>query len=162
VAYSYCIFTIPTNTKCSDRNDPVYRAELEAECGILGVMDVPEGFLESEVRHCREHPSFAPDYAARLEKEAVLAAAKHRGKHRHAFTDYAATDVSRAEPLSCWSGSKQYGCTDGYCWRACGSTGNRCWLAADSKGGAQLSCSVDEQCTWDIGVCSEGVCETCV
>jgi hypothetical protein len=70
-------------TMRSDRNDPVYRAALEEECGILGVMEVPEGFLESEVRHCAEHPSFAPDYAARLEKEATLAAAKHRGKHGH-------------------------------------------------------------------------------
>jgi hypothetical protein len=39
-----------------DRNDPVYRAELEKECGLLGVMDVPTGYKESEVRHCREHP----------------------------------------------------------------------------------------------------------
>lgn len=39
-----------------DRNDPVYRAELEKECGPLGVMDVPPGYKESEVRHCREHP----------------------------------------------------------------------------------------------------------
>ncbi|KAH7402307.1 hypothetical protein DE146DRAFT_631541 [Phaeosphaeria sp. MPI-PUGE-AT-0046c] len=39
-----------------DRNDPVYRAELEKECGPLGVMDVPPGYKESEVRHCKEHP----------------------------------------------------------------------------------------------------------
>lgn len=39
-----------------DRNDPVYRAELEKECGPLGVMDVPPGYKESEVRHCRDHP----------------------------------------------------------------------------------------------------------
>ncbi|KAH7395125.1 hypothetical protein DE146DRAFT_659193 [Phaeosphaeria sp. MPI-PUGE-AT-0046c] len=39
-----------------DRNDPVYRAALEKECGPLGVMEVPVGVPERKVRHCREHP----------------------------------------------------------------------------------------------------------
>jgi hypothetical protein len=66
VAYSYYIFTQSTDNRSSDRNDPVYRAALEKECGILGVMEVPDGFLEREVRHCAGHPSNAADYAARL------------------------------------------------------------------------------------------------
>jgi hypothetical protein len=56
-----------------DRNDPTYRAQLALECGALGILDVPQGFLESEFGHCREKPgSQELDFAALYEKEAKL------------------------------------------------------------------------------------------
>lgn len=65
------------NTSPRDRNDPTYRAALIAEYGDLGVLDVPEGRIESEVRHCREHlrfrdHNFPPEFAARVQEEKEL------------------------------------------------------------------------------------------
>lgn len=77
---------------------------------------LPTDLLESEVRHCKEHPrskdpKFVPDFAARLEKEAKLAALDRRGKRgRTSVADRAATDIFGRDALTCWFGSNQYGC----------------------------------------------------
>ncbi|EAT81382.1 hypothetical protein HBI56_204520 [Parastagonospora nodorum] len=85
-----------------DRNDPVYRAALIEECGDLGVLDVPEGQPESEIRHCKEHPrwrdpTFVPDFAALAEKEAKLTAESRRAINMDAQMDLAGGFVDRAE-----------------------------------------------------------------
>ncbi|KAH4222750.1 hypothetical protein HBH64_162270 [Parastagonospora nodorum] len=91
-----------TNIEHSDRNDPVYRAALIEECGDLGVLDVPEGQPESEIRHCKEHPrwrdpTFVPNFAALAEKEAKLTAESRRAINMDAQMDLAGGFVDRAE-----------------------------------------------------------------
>ncbi|RDB29458.1 hypothetical protein Hypma_014817 [Hypsizygus marmoreus] len=46
---------------------------------------------------------------------------------------------------ACWTGSP-YGCTDGYCWKVCGSFGEWCWTAANKGQGAWLKCSAYTDC----------------
>ena len=161
------LITTDTNIEHSDRNDPVYRAALIEECGDLGVLDVPEGQPESEIRHCKEHPrwrdpTFVPDFAALAEKEAKLTAESRRGKRGHtSSTQDAAANIFGRDALACSYGSDQYGCTDGSCWRVCGSRGSWCWLTVGTGNGPWLKCSIASQCAWEIGVCSEGSCGSC-
>lgn len=70
--------TITTKTNHRNRNNPIYREILKAECGGFGVMKVPEGMPESEGQHCAARPSFLnlsllPDFAGLAEKEAKVA-----------------------------------------------------------------------------------------
>jgi hypothetical protein len=141
-----------------DRNDPVYRAELEAECGRLGVMEVPEGVEENKVRHCLDHPlsgdpTFHPVPASVSDQERLEAGSSG--------ADEPINEFSSKKTSACLEGSKRFGCKDGTCWRACGSSGNWAWLTAKYGVGHWLECSIDAQCDFGIGVFSGEVCESC-
>lgn len=63
----------------------------------------------------------------------------------------------------CYYGAP-YGCTKGYCWRTCGSDGERCWLAARGGSGDWLKCSNADECApGNIGGagCGKGDCDNC-
>jgi hypothetical protein len=145
-----------------DRNDPVYRAELEAECGRLGVMEVPEGAEENTIRHCLEHPRFGDStfhpVPARVSDQERLNAAELRGS---SGADEAVNELFSKKTSACLKGSRQFGCKDGTCWRACGSSGNWAWLTAKYGVGPWLKCSIDAQCDYGIGVSSGEGCESC-
>ncbi|KAL8815161.1 MAG: hypothetical protein Q9223_005680 [Gallowayella weberi] len=60
----------------------------------------------------------------------------------------------------CWYGSP-YGCSNGFCYRSCGSAGEWCWLAANNGNGAWLTCGSDNQCApGSVGgaACGKGDC----
>lgn len=142
---------------CSrDRNDPVYRAALEEECGPLGVLDVPDGALESEVRHCRDHP-LSLKYPQLLRdhvhpSEWPMEAEKETKGRKHLAHD--------PDFLPDPSGSLQFGCEKGTCWRVCDSPRGWCWVALNAQDGPWVECSVDGQCGRDIGtVCSGEDCQ---
>lgn len=162
-----CLYTSLADRNLRNRKEPEYRAALEAECGELGVMEVPDGMLESEVRHCASHPSaldpsLMPDFAALAEKEAQLAGVGRRSKHgRTSSADRATTDIFGRSTQACWYGSDQYGCKDNSCWTTCGSYGQWCWRAEGNGSGPWIKCSVDAQCSFDIGSCSTGSCAAC-
>lgn len=141
--------TISADTYCSDRNDPVYRAALIEECGKLGVMEVPEGVPESDVRHCAEHPlgrdvDFGNDYK--------------RGPtsvhNRHA------ADIFPKDALKCYWGDKPWGCMGGKCFKKCGARGNWGWTAQGAGYGDWDRCKYDTDCGWNFH-CSMGTCGAC-
>jgi hypothetical protein len=142
---------ITTDSNCRDRNDPVYRAALVEECGDLGVLDVPEGQLESEVRHCAEHPRNGDSPAAFDRRN-------RRGSI--SIADSAATDIFGRAEQKCWYGAS-LGCRKGYCWKTCGKRGNWCWLTAFGPSGPWLECSRTSDCDSTVAVCSGGNCKAC-
>jgi hypothetical protein len=146
--------TIVTDTDCRDRNDPVYRAALIEECGDRGVLDVPEGKLESETRHCA---GFSGD------NESPFPVGRYARESRASTADGAATEIFGRAARQCWHG-KSFGCTkkDGEkrCWRKCGKGGEWCWLTVASSTGPWALCDNDDQCKSSILVCSSG-CSSC-
>lgn len=127
-------------------------------------MEVEEGHLESEVRHCLNHPTRGPPnfdaIAASLGEERVVDAAVPRGmRGRSSVND--PTNIFSRDSLTCWYNSEQFGCSDNSCWRICGSTGNWCWIAEGDGSGPWIKCSIAAQCDWNIGSCSKGSCGAC-
>ena len=56
-------------------------------------------------------------------------------------------DPNPKEKRACWYG-EHYGCSDGYCWVACGTEddGNWCWVAIGAGRGPWLRCTTRNQC----------------
>lgn len=72
-------------------------------------------------------------------------------------------NINNLVERDCWYGAP-YGCSDGYCWRTCGQTGEWCWLAANNGNGAWLTCSNAGQCApGSVGgaSCGKGDCGAC-
>lgn len=115
-----------------------------AECGVLGVMDVPEGADPSEYRQCAEHP--------------VALLTGDPSQHHET-----GTGLSRRE---CWHG-RAAGCSKtGWCYKRCcsGAYGAWCWTAKGSNGkGDWLSCNRDSDCTVKqaCGRSNGGSCKEC-
>lgn len=109
-----------------NRNDPLYHEQLEEKCGDLGVMEVDEDQVESEVRHCLNHPSRGlPDFdaiAARRGEERMFGDAVPRVRRGRFSTNRPApTNVFGRDSLaSCWYSSERFGCSKGCRWTVCG------------------------------------------
>lgn len=105
-------------------------AELEAECGALGVYkpdldSLPDYVDRTKIRKCAGHP-------ASLTRQVDVEQAS--GK-RNEVPD---TLTKRGE---CWYG-KTWGCTDGYCWKTCNKgKGTWCWMAFNYGKGDWMGCS---------------------
>ncbi|KAL2207654.1 hypothetical protein CC79DRAFT_1357261 [Sarocladium strictum] len=52
------------------------------------------------------------------------------------------------EERACTPLSKQWGCTDGFCWKRCSTTDDTfwCWTARNSGEGNWRTCDVDSDC----------------
>ena len=133
---------LQTDLKCRDRNDPVYRAALEKECGSLGIMDVPSGNLESEVRHCANHPlGRDPNFEAMLSGSSAM-----RNEH-------APANILAREKSVCSEIVAPFGCDRGYCWKQCGSFGQWCWSAHGDGYGPWAMCHHGKDCSYKSLVC---------
>jgi hypothetical protein len=134
-----------------DRNDPIYRASLVKECGDLGVLDVPEGQLESETRHCANHPGH--------NTSPILGRRTRRG--RTTVTDSAGAEVFALAARECAYTDGPKCAKNGYCWKNCGTSGNWCWMTYKTSSGPWLACDADRDCNVSAGTCSGGSCEEC-
>jgi hypothetical protein len=118
-------------------------SEVAAECGNLGIFtvadaDLPAGVNKTEIRMCAQHPlkghharqegSLAP-----MDDEQIEAAVT-------VYRDSLDPAVG-LEARDCYY-EDAYGCTDGFCWKACGSAGDGkwCWTASNLGFGAWFSC----------------------
>ncbi|KAH6886794.1 hypothetical protein B0T10DRAFT_549750 [Thelonectria olida] len=114
-----------------------------AECGALGVADwdlnsLPAGVDVKDLRKCKEHPL---SLVSPNEVENSL------------------------EKRTCYDGPKSGGCSDGWCWKTCGSGGRWCWGAWNNGFGDWVKCKADTTCFGAFGTggaaCSQGSCKKC-
>lgn len=113
-------------------------------CGSLGEFhpaSLPAGVDPTQLRHCAEHPLGPAADIQKREAEAAGAAFPELDKR------------------ACWWG-KSAGCTDGYCWKSCGSRGEWCWTAINSGYGDWQTCSSDSNCKTSMA-CGRGDCKKC-
>ncbi|KAH7401953.1 hypothetical protein DE146DRAFT_787696 [Phaeosphaeria sp. MPI-PUGE-AT-0046c] len=155
-----------------DRNSPENHAALEAECGDLGVMEVPEGagVDQSKVRHCAGHPngrSRFPDINGNSPSgwDAYIASVEDTNPADNINVDDrrdpppASSGAGTPKQLFgrgtavCMTGQYNYGCNHGgYCWRVCGGEGDYkpwCWLAWSGSGwgnGPWMRCKRIDDC----------------
>ncbi|KAG8160058.1 hypothetical protein KVR01_010695 [Diaporthe batatas] len=113
------------------------------ECGALGVMKYTpkagENVDISNIRKCKEHPLSVNGVSAGPEQ------------------------VSGAlEKRECWYG-EDYGCSKGYCFQKCGSSGEWCWTAWNGGLGEWRSCDSNAQCDPSAAgsACGQGDCDAC-
>ncbi|GFF94794.1 hypothetical protein IFM60648_10499 [Aspergillus lentulus] len=134
-----------TLTPRAAEGDPV------VECGDLDVMtvdpaDLPAGVAPSDVRKCLDHPLGRNRHVkgASLAPLDAVDASFYNGA--------VDTDTSPVEARSNGLGGLQeracykdapFGCSGGYCWKACGDTnkGEWCWTAAKAGLGAWIKCT---------------------
>ncbi|KAF4216836.1 hypothetical protein CNMCM8980_007331 [Aspergillus fumigatiaffinis] len=126
------------------------------ECGSLGVMmydpdALPEGATAADVRKCDGHPlgrhrptegaSLAPwDAALELAPQSGAAGLETRAKN------------------ACYLDAP-YGCSGGFCWKACGNTdrGEWCWTATLGGTGSYIACKRWQDCGTFSYACSHGI-----
>ncbi|KAK1218649.1 hypothetical protein PQX77_018657 [Marasmius sp. AFHP31] len=107
----------------------VASADATEECGSLGVLNVdlsnlPEGMTPSDVRKCADHPlGSKPRKNAQWESLAPMEDSESDLSNRSNIIEGRAAQ-------KCYYDAP-YGCTDGYCWKACGASGSGqwCWTA---------------------------------
>ncbi|KAL6786419.1 hypothetical protein J3E68DRAFT_420882 [Trichoderma sp. SZMC 28012] len=115
-------------------------------CGDLEVMkmdanQLPSGISLDNVRMCKEHPLTQDDID-------IL-----DGAHL-APADVSQSSGTSALPLyfgikrACYYAAP-YGCTRGYCWKACDDDGKWCWTASQGGYGAWATCKTFEDCGLD-------------
>lgn len=120
------------------------------ECGGLGVMvdngTLPEGVDPTQLRKCVDHPLGKPDLTPRGD-----------------LAETAGTLVERV----CDPGSAKWGCSNGYCWKLCGTAGSGtwCWTARDEGYGDWITCEHSTQCSSSFACGQSGggnvPCEAC-
>ncbi|KAH7401952.1 hypothetical protein DE146DRAFT_631234 [Phaeosphaeria sp. MPI-PUGE-AT-0046c] len=160
------------------RDMPENRAALEAECGKLGVLEVPEGVDASHVRHCAGHPNgrerfpnIDGDYPSGgwIDSADIATTDDNNGVDRR-DPPPGQSAVSTPEVLfgraaqKCWSGADKYGCSkNGWCWSSCVpegvpkwlAQGMWCWMSHDNGWGKWMKCSKKEDCgSGKAGSCS--------
>lgn len=140
-----------------------------AECGDLGVLsvveaDLPAGVNRAEVRTCLEHPlkgaherhagSLAPLDNAQI--EAAVSAYDRR------LASAPTPELGALEARACYY-EAPYGCSDGYCWKACGSAGDGkwCWTANNLGWGSWITCHTYNDCGSTTYSCGQGGCDAC-
>ncbi|KAI9371050.1 hypothetical protein BJX61DRAFT_512793 [Aspergillus egyptiacus] len=135
------------------------------ECGDLDVMrvnaaDLPEGVTPRNVRKCLEHPLGRN----RDVKGASLAPLDAVDDSFYNSTD---SDTSPVEARSDGLGTQEeracyhkapYGCSRGYCWKACGDKekGEWCWTAENLGWGDWDTCSSWRDCGVKTYSCGRG------
>ncbi|KAL9945966.1 hypothetical protein D7B24_004777 [Verticillium nonalfalfae] len=135
---------------------------LEQKCGILGVMEVPEGEDASEVRDCREHPT-------RLLQPGMNPGDAPLPTDYEESSDKSPSPQHRARSLlakrACWFG-KVVGCSKtGFCYRKCCDVdGPWCWTAKGREGlGGWWTCNSDRDCLMRdaCGMSKAPLCKDC-
>ncbi|KAL6815292.1 hypothetical protein GGI42DRAFT_362700 [Trichoderma sp. SZMC 28013] len=130
------------------RPDNISPRDLDVQklCGDLEVMkmdvnQLPPGISLDDVRMCEEHPLNQDDID--ILDGASLASA-----------DISQSGGTSALPLyfgikrACYYAAP-YGCTRGYCWKACDDDGKWCWTASQGGYGAWATCKTFEDCGLD-------------
>jgi hypothetical protein len=141
------------------------------ECGNLDVMtidpvDLPAGVALSDVRKCLDHPLGRNRHV----KGASLAPLD--AVDASFYNSAVDTGTSPVEPRSdslgvfeeraCYKDAP-YGCSGGYCWKACGNInkGEWCWTAKKAGLGAWIKCSKWQDCGITTYACGRGGCPAC-
>ncbi|KAE8154231.1 hypothetical protein BDV25DRAFT_126703 [Aspergillus avenaceus] len=141
------------------------------ECGDLEVMtvdpaDLPEGVSLSDVRKCRNHPLGRNRYVkgASMAPLDAVDAAFYNGTvgAETSPVESLSDNLSSLEKRSCYKGAP-YGCSGGYCWKACGNIekGEWCWTAKKLGLGAWDKCSRWQDCGTATFSCGRGACPSC-
>ncbi|KAF6825845.1 hypothetical protein CPLU01_10042 [Colletotrichum plurivorum] len=137
------------------------------KCGDLGLMTFADGSLEKDVdpaqiRACKEHPLPNP------RPEGAI------GPHPVSDTQEVADNLTVANYWG-WRGGKhpgwgycwkadpgEYGCSRGYCYKACDDSGRWCWTARNRGYGSWKTCDSRADCRVDAtdGGCGRG-CKAC-
>lgn len=123
-------------------------ADLQVECGVLGVQDVPEGADPAKYRHCAGHPLGEDRLAYVQQSDAPTEKAVKK--------DHVQMKAANIFARSCYYGS-EFGCSGGYCWKQCTDNGDGqwCWTAEGDGGGPWRTCSSWEGCK-DKAACGKG------
>ncbi|KAF3935454.1 hypothetical protein ABW20_dc0108010 [Dactylellina cionopaga] len=116
-----------------------------AECGSLGVMQVPAGADPANFRKCAGHPlGHARDLSQTtytpLTPEQIEKAQNVKLDARSVIPALSGRGVN-----ACWFGANS-GCTKGYCWKSCGNNGEWCWTASSGGSGPWVQCNSANQC----------------
>jgi hypothetical protein len=130
-----------TNTFYRNRNDVAVQAAIAEHCGVLGVMEVPEGADPTGYRLCAEHPA-SPNI--------------HSANPAVAVRDGLAP--VRAAAL-CTDQKGNFCSSKNWCWKSCGNgwgPGKKdyyqwCWLASNHGSGEYWKCTDHVQCEDSVG-----------
>jgi hypothetical protein len=141
------------------------------ECGNLDVMtvdpaDLPAGVAPSDVRKCLDHP-LGRNRHVKGASLAPLDAVDASFYNSTVNTDTSpvearSDDLGALQERSCYKDAP-YGCSGGYCWKACGNVnkGEWCWTAAKAGLGAWIKCSKWQDCGTATYACGRGGCPSC-
>ncbi|RAK75437.1 uncharacterized protein BO72DRAFT_382505 [Aspergillus fijiensis CBS 313.89] len=157
----------------AEQGDPI------VECGDLDVMtvdpaDLPAGVAPSDVRKCLDHPlgrnrhvkgaSLAPLDAVDVAfwQNSTVDTVTGTGSSPVEARSDGLDGLEALEKRSCYKDAP-YGCSGGYCWKACGNTnkGEWCWTAAKAGLGAWIKCSKWQDCGTATYACGRGGCPAC-
>jgi len=124
--------------------DCLYKGN-EAVCGDLGVMnvapsDIPKGVLASEVRLCADHPNGGRDRELDPKNGASLAPVEDEKRIQPSPKTLFERRCTLSHP---------YGCSEGFCWKVCGKSGQWCWTAAAKGSGHWRGCHSWMDCGMD-------------
>ncbi|KAJ7573254.1 hypothetical protein C8J56DRAFT_805108, partial [Mycena floridula] len=121
------------------------------ECGILGVMKLPEvlpagiDLSPEKIRKCAEHPLRLIPSELKDEMEATVS------------TVNAGSSLTKR---ACEFGSP-FGCSEhGFCWKVCDSAGGWCFTAKNGGIGAFETCETFNDCNTGMA-CGIGNCKDC-
>ncbi|KAI2470985.1 hypothetical protein F4781DRAFT_441237 [Annulohypoxylon bovei var. microspora] len=126
-----------------------------SECGDLGIMEydestLPQGVKPSDVRKCAQHPLGH----SRVKGEGSLAPESDT-----VLEDVNYDNATILQPRDCQYDAK-YGCTNGYCWKACGQPGQWCWAAKGDGTGPWIQCASYKDCKTKYA-CGKGCGKEC-
>lgn len=118
------------------------KSMLKASAEKLGVMtfnagELPDYVSPNDVRMCAEHP-WGCNRTLDLSEGASLPPA-HTNKQNLA-NNGANSDVRHLNERSCYF-KAPYGCSRGWCWKACDEGGKWCWTAAKGGYGPWRKCA---------------------
>ncbi|KAL4901519.1 hypothetical protein BDW74DRAFT_84033 [Aspergillus multicolor] len=145
------------------------------ECGDLDVMrvsaaDLPAGVSPIDVRKCLDHPLGRNRHvkgASLAPLNAVEPSFFNNGTvNTGTDTDTSPADLearsSALQERACYKDAP-YGCSGGYCWKACGNTdkGEWCWTANKAGLGSWITCSKWQDCGTATYACGRGGCPSC-
>ncbi|KAF9877391.1 hypothetical protein CkaCkLH20_05091 [Colletotrichum karsti] len=140
------------------------------ECGALGVMTYTaagdtKGVDPAQIRKCLEHPLGAnPRPEGTIPRPEASSAdggggrnmnatdtAEHWWWHKHGYGWKSCWDVDPGE----------YGCSRGYCYKACDGDGRWCWTARNQGYGSWKTCDAKADCREVADVACGKKCRAC-
>ncbi|KAF3915548.1 hypothetical protein ABW21_db0204797 [Orbilia brochopaga] len=132
-----------------------------AECGSLGVLDasnLPAGTDLSLVRKCAGHPNGRDRDLANASMPPMDGEIMKRSQNE-VLTPLSVRSVLTGQTTQkCYYGAP-YGCTKGYCWKACGpqnGDGKWCWTANGLGFNEWIKCQTYNDCGSATYACGQG------
>ncbi|KAF4904348.1 hypothetical protein CGCFRS4_v001190 [Colletotrichum fructicola] len=142
------------------------------ECGQLGVMSYTAGSMDekgvdpSQIRKCKEHPlgpNPRPEGSVGTRPNYAAAAAAAEDANSNTSAPLTAEHWWWKHGWGkCWDVDPgEYGCSRGYCYRACDGDGRWCWTARNRGYGSWKTCDARADCrVADDISCGKG-CRAC-